>query len=100
MDYEIIFIIFDNSLNVAFGDYARPAGGPPRSLRSPHTPRRNIRSHPVYFRSHHNPQGQCPVTSGQVPVPVNKPVIFKATSGLRPRMTSEVTEVNNLEVTE
>ena len=41
-----------------------------------------------------------PVTSGQVPVPLDKPVIFKATSGLRPRMTSEVTEVNNLEVTE
>ena len=33
-------------------------------------------------------------------VPLDKPVILKATSGLRPRMTSEVTEVNNLEVTE
>ena len=39
-------------------------------------------------------------TSGQVPVPLDKAVIFTVTSGLRPRMTSEVIEVNNLEVSE
>ena len=41
----------------------------------------NIRSLWVYFRSHQSPQGQYPATFGQVPVPLDKPVIFTATSG-------------------
>ena len=60
----------------------------------------DIRSLQVYFRSHNSPNMLYPVTSGQVPVPLDKLVIFTVTSGLRPRMASEVTEVNNLEVTE
>ena len=32
--------------------------------------------------------------------PLDNSVLFTVTSGLRPRMTSEVTEVNNLEVSE
>ena len=50
---------------------------------------------PVYFRSQHSTQGTYQVTSGQVPVHLNKPVIFAANSGLRVGMTSEVTEVLN-----
>ena len=44
--------------------------------------RGNIRSLPVYFWSHPSPQGHYPVTSGQVPVPLDKLVIFTVTSGL------------------
>ena len=53
----------------------------------------NIRLLPVYFRSHNNP-------NIQYPVPLDKPVIFTVTSGLQPRMASEVTKVNNLEASE
>ena len=96
-----------NMKELAKGDHARPARGPPRcSLRfhrSPSAPHRslkcvmqnglnwplsrvqdnksNIRSLWVYFRSHQSPQGQYPATFGQVPVPLDKPVIFTATSG-------------------
>ena len=69
-----------------------------------------FRHSPTYFRSVNGRYKQYPVTSGNtianrghirsLPVPLDKSIIFMATSGLRPRTTSEVTEVNNLEVTE
>ena len=62
--------------------------------------RDNIWSLLYYVRLHPNPQRQYPVTSGIVPVPLDKAVIFTVTSGVWPRMTSEVIEVNNFEVPE
>ena len=61
----------------------------------------SIWSLPVNFRSHHSPNRPnmlYPVTSGKLPVHLDKPVIITVTSGLWPQKASEVTEVNNLKV--
>ena len=61
----------------------------------------SIWSLPVNFRSHHSPNRPnmlYPVTSGKLPVHLDKPVIITVTSGLWPQKASDITEVNNLKV--